>query len=142
MEKQNRSFELPAVAFLMPGGKEAIAAMAIMPMLEEGGRDFLSAIPGVIHGTREALMHPLRAAIARRVNRPLIERIEAAIGDDIDVCPTRVGHMMVEIEKHRWIEAEKAKRDLWSEMSPQDPHAAAVRDWYRKHYKGWAACAG
>jgi hypothetical protein len=47
------------------------------------------------------------------------------------------GEMLVEIQRHRWLEAEKAGRDIWVERDPENPHRAAVADWLGRFFRPW-----
>jgi hypothetical protein len=45
--------------------------------------------------------------------------------------------LLAQIASHRWIEAEKAGRDIWSERDPVCPACAAGRDWLSRHFSDW-----
>ena len=41
----------------------------------------------------------------------------------------RIGEIIDEIERHKWLESEKAGRDIGGNM--------AALDWITRHYEGW-----
>lgn len=46
--------------------------------------------------------------------------------------------LLAAISEHRWIEAEKAGRDIWVEKDPSCPRCAATRDWMSRFFPHWA----
>jgi hypothetical protein len=48
--------------------------------------------------------------------------------------------MLQEVDKHAWIQAEKAGRDIWAEADPEYPRRAAMKDWFLQHFERWVTC--
>ena len=46
-----------------------------------------------------------------------------------------------QILEHRWIEAEKAGRDIWVERDPSHPMRAASHDWFSRFFENWRKTA-
>ncbi len=46
--------------------------------------------------------------------------------------------LIAAISEHRWLEAEKAGRDIWVEKDPACPTCAASRDWMGRFFPRWA----
>jgi len=64
------------------------------------------------------------------------------LGVSLDIQCTEVDEMLAEVQRHRWIEAEKAGRDIWASRNPHDPDTSALRDWFTKHFEKWRAARG
>lgn len=45
--------------------------------------------------------------------------------------------MLEEVHRFKWIEAERAGRDIWRERDPQDPDSVAFKEWFRQHFGAW-----
>lgn len=138
MARYTPEINVPAVVAMMPGGREAIAAYAIMPFVDEGAEISAKFLSEAI----SRLFRQGKSRSAKRAMAPLYDRVESALGQRPEVCHTRITDMLREIERHQWIEAEKANRDIWVEADPKDPFGAAVRDWYVKHYADWSGYIG
>ncbi|MGC8840204.1 MAG: hypothetical protein ACP5QZ_01965 [Candidatus Sumerlaeaceae bacterium] len=41
--------------------------------------------------------------------------------------------VLKEIHTYKWLVAEKVGKDIWQEHAPEDPFAAAAREWARRH---------
>jgi hypothetical protein len=65
--------------------------------------------------------------------------VKNRLGVALDIPCTEVDDLLAEVQRHRWIEAEKAGRDIWSARNPRDPETSALRDWFSKHYQNWRA---
>lgn len=66
-------------------------------------------------------------------------RLEQQLGHDVPVASEEVPVLLAEIERHKWLEAERAGRDIWAERNPRDPLAPAARHWFRNHFGAWYA---
>jgi len=62
---------------------------------------------------------------------------EDRLGLRVPVSDEEFGEMMAEVRKFKWLEAEKAGRDIWRERHPEDPEAGALRIWFEKHFGAW-----
>lgn len=59
------------------------------------------------------------------------------VGKEIEIPFYRSKDILWEAKRHKWIEAEKAGRDIWTERDPQDPDGCALRDWVSKYLDAW-----
>lgn len=59
------------------------------------------------------------------------------IGKDLEIPFYRVNDIVAEARHYKWIEAEKAGRDIWVEKCPSDPEGCAVREWVARHFDAW-----
>ena len=55
-------------------------------------------------------------------------------GSGEDAFVKRVREIMHEIERHKWLESEKAGRDIGRNR--------AALDWLQRHYEGWKKSRG
>lgn len=67
----------------------------------------------------------------------LERRVRATLGRPVPVGGELLEQMMLEVDRHQWLEAERAGRNIWAERDPRNPRAAAMRDWFVKHFGAW-----
>lgn len=83
---------------------------------------------------------PARVRLALRehaAHRAQYRELCETLGARPDIPPRKAADLLAEVERHRWLEAEKAGRDIWVEKEPADPYSAALRDWFVHHYRAW-----
>ncbi len=64
-------------------------------------------------------------------------KLNECVGKDVEIPFYRSKDIFWEAKRHKWIEAEKAGRDIWAERDPQDPDGCALRDWVSKYLDAW-----
>lgn len=79
-------------------------------------------------------------------NYKLQRRIERDLGVRLPISGAQVPCMMNEVRRYKWLEAERAGRDIWAERDKTDPERLALSEWFRKHFGAWylhhqGACA-
>ncbi|MCC6548291.1 hypothetical protein IT570_14105 [Candidatus Sumerlaeota bacterium] len=67
----------------------------------------------------------------------LHDRIEQALGVPVPVSDDGVVDMIEEVRRFKWLEAERAGRDIWRERHPSDPEGGALREWFRLYFGAW-----
>ncbi len=67
----------------------------------------------------------------------LRDHVEATLGVQLPIDWNEVPAMMEEVHRFKWLEAEAAGRDIWRERSPENPEAAAIREWFGRHFGAW-----
>lgn len=77
-----------------------------------------------------------RVRVARE-HRAQYRRLCEVLAMRPEIPAHKAPEILAEVERHRWIEAEKAGHDIWSAQNPSDPASVAVRDWFFKHYHTW-----
>ena len=82
-------------------------------------------------------MAPLRRLVGRLASTKPAHRLDEKLGINLPLSDNAFGEMMEEVRRYKWLEAERAGRDIWSERSRQDPEAAAFLEWFRKYYGEW-----
>lgn len=57
-----------------------------------------------------------------------------------DYYPEAVARdLILRIQEYKWLEAERAGRDVWKDGSPSQAWETAARDWIAQHYSAWRA---
>jgi len=57
-----------------------------------------------------------------------------------DYYPEAVARdLILRIQEYKWLEAERAGRDVWKDASPTQAWDAAARGWIAQHYAAWRA---
>ena len=64
-------------------------------------------------------------------------RLEKALGIDLPLDPAGASELLAEVHRFKWLEAERAGRDIWRERHPSDPEAGAAREWFRLYFGAW-----
>ena len=64
-------------------------------------------------------------------------RLTSTVGTDLEIPFYRVNDIVTEARRYKWIEAEKAGRDIWVEKCPADPDGCALREWVARHFESW-----
>lgn len=67
----------------------------------------------------------------------LRDRVEETLGVELPIEYEAVPEMLEEVRRFKWLEAERADRDIWAEQHPADPEAHALRTWFQKHFGAW-----
>ncbi len=67
----------------------------------------------------------------------LRERIEKILETELPISSSDAPQLYAEVQKYKWLEAERAGRDIWREKSPKDPDAIAVKEWFRQYFGAW-----
>lgn len=67
----------------------------------------------------------------------LRDRVEQTLGVELPIEYEAVPEMLEEVRRFKWLEAERAGRDIWAEQHPTDPEAHALRTWFQKHFGAW-----
>lgn len=67
----------------------------------------------------------------------LRDRMEQALGVQLPIAEDGVIEMIEEVHRFKWLEAERAGRDIWRERNPTDPEALALREWFRLYFGAW-----
>jgi hypothetical protein len=62
---------------------------------------------------------------------------EDRLGLRVPVSDDEFADMMQEVKRFKWLEAEKAGRDIWRERHPEDPELGALRTWFERHFGAW-----
>jgi hypothetical protein len=62
---------------------------------------------------------------------------EDRLGIRVPLSDEEFDAMMTEVKRFKWLEAEKAGRDIWRERCPDDPEGGALREWFNKHFGAW-----
>lgn len=84
-----------------------------------------------------ARLNPVTAIVRLAEQYSKFRRVERRLGATPKIRVTQVDDLLQEVSRHRWLEAEKAGRDIWQEQDPRDPEGVALRDWFYKHYASW-----
>ncbi|MDX1971067.1 MAG: hypothetical protein SFY68_00910 [Candidatus Sumerlaeia bacterium] len=64
-------------------------------------------------------------------------RLTQLLGKELDIPFYRSEDILAEAQRHKWLEAEKAGRDIWCERDPYDPEGCALRDWVSRYLDSW-----
>jgi hypothetical protein len=111
-------------------GAQALVALShILQLVHKSRR--MAAREGL---RRVSLVERVRMFLARHRRYREVQR---RLGVELTVPYEKIDDLLVEVERHRWIEAEKAGRDIWSEQNPADPEGLALRHWFRAHFSKW-----
>jgi len=62
---------------------------------------------------------------------------EDQLGISLPVSDREFAEMLAEVKKYKWLEAERAGRDIWKEKNPSNPEVGALREWFRLHFGAW-----
>lgn len=68
---------------------------------------------------------------------PVNENLADRFGVIVPLGDQDSKELLEEVRKFKWLEAERAGRDIWRERNPRDPEAAAFREWFARHYGAW-----
>ncbi len=63
--------------------------------------------------------------------------VEKKLGKKLVIEDTAIEMMVEEVRRFKWLEAERAGRDIWVEHNPQDPEAPAFQQWFARHFGAW-----
>lgn len=63
--------------------------------------------------------------------------VKERFGIDLALTDDTYRAMMDEVRRYKWLEAERAGRDIWRERNPHDPEAVAFQEWFRNHFGAW-----
>lgn len=87
---------------------------------------------------REAL-RSLRERLLHSDPEPIAEApsVASRYGIDLPLTDETYRAMMDEVRRYKWLEAERAGRDIWRERNPHDPDAMAFQEWFRNHFGAW-----
>ncbi len=138
MERTNNSHEDSVLSSLMIAGLSSstnVSAVSLVAYLDYASRE---------RAARRARREPgLFAQLAHFWSQYRKWReVRNKLGVSLDIPCTEVDDLLTEVQRHRWIEAEKAGRDIWASRNPRDPESSALRDWFAKHYQSWRAARG
>ena len=61
---------------------------------------------------------------------------ESQLGISLPVSDKEFAEMLKEVKKYKWLEAERAGRDIWKEKH-SNPEVGALREWFRLHFGAW-----
>jgi len=67
----------------------------------------------------------------------LHDQVQEVLGVNLPVEGDAILEMMDEVRRFKWLEAERAGRDIWRERNPSDPEAGATREWFQRHFGAW-----
>lgn len=65
------------------------------------------------------------------------DRIQETLGIELPLEASQITELMNEVQRYKWLEAERAGRDIWRERDPRDPEAGALREWFSRHFGAW-----
>jgi len=136
-KEKNKSLESWEVALVaasfgatLPSPASAIAAATIINAANEDKE---------IHRPVAAVNGP---SIWKQISSAISEykryrRLSKKAGRELDIPFYRAQDIELEVQRYKWIEAEKAGRDIWQERNPKDPEGVALRDWVRNYLENW-----
>ena len=64
-------------------------------------------------------------------------RLRSHLGLELPLSAEECARMHEEVRRFQWIEAERAGRNIWAERDASDPEAAALIEWFRRHFGAW-----
>ncbi len=64
-------------------------------------------------------------------------RMRSHLGMELPLSAAECARMRDEVRRFQWIEAERAGRNIWAERNASDPEAAALVEWFGRHFGAW-----
>ncbi|MCB2155791.1 hypothetical protein KQI84_12985 [bacterium] len=133
---ESAEYETPrwlSTAYTLP-----IASQGASPLIA------LSYLMELLHKSRRMAQRERmpRLTLVQRI-RMFLQRhrryrmIQKRLGVQDMVPYSKVDCLFAEVERHRWLEAEKAGRDIWTERNPADPEGTALQDWFGRYFRAW-----
>jgi hypothetical protein len=87
---------------------------------------------------RDLIITPIRRLVARLGLTGGSDRLDKRLGLALPLSDQAYSEMMEEVRRYKWLEAERAGRDIWKERAKaEDPEAVAFREWFRQYYGAW-----
>ncbi len=132
-EEDNERAELAEMAML--GGYSVMtsgspAALAVAWFSSRGG------FPNPLKGSLQWLM---ARRTERVINASTVENTGDAQPGILSVSSDDLPDLIAEVQRFKWIEAERQGRDIWMEMNPADPDKPAIEEWCRRYFTQWRA---
>lgn len=113
---------------------QAVAAEALFGQIEESVN--WDAVRRDLRRVWSILTAPVRA-LSRRPALADPVAVSNHLGVDLPLEQRDVEAMMEEVRRFKWLEAERAGRDIWAERHPENPDQGALREWFRLHFGAW-----
>ncbi|MDX2176093.1 MAG: hypothetical protein SF028_06445 [Candidatus Sumerlaeia bacterium] len=122
------------VELAMRTGDPHTVAFAVIAAHRNEINAWLDACADAIRAAVSSATDTALAALGLRGRRRMAED---ALGMELPLRDDELDAMMAEVERYKWLEAERAGRDIWRERDAENPLRPALVEWFRRHFGSW-----